>query len=128
MQNKVVARFADGSMVKGITNDFFPTKDAFHVVVDGAGVAQEIKLTKLKALFFVKTFDGNQEETGRSAVEQTGMGRKVMVTFADDEIILGYASSYSKAAVGFFVFPADAKGNNLKIFVINAATKSVRFL
>ena len=29
--NKVVARFADGRVVKGMTLDFSPEKDLFHV-------------------------------------------------------------------------------------------------
>ena len=32
MQNKVVVHYSGGLLLKGITNDFFPNKDLFHVI------------------------------------------------------------------------------------------------
>ena len=61
--NKIVARYADGRMVKGTTVDFFPTKDLFHVSVteNGATRLVEVSLKELKALFFVRDFSGNPQ-------------------------------------------------------------------
>ena len=39
--NKIVARFADGRIVKGMTADFSPAKDLFHVSVANAPVIGE---------------------------------------------------------------------------------------
>lgn len=127
MQNKVVARFLDGTMIKGTTSDFFPTKGTFHVVDQNTGEAKEIQVSQLKAVFFVKTYEGDKDSKSRTA-ERNGLGHKIMVSFKDGEMILGYATSYSNAAVGFFVFPSDPDDNNDRIFVVNAATKDVRFL
>jgi hypothetical protein len=124
----VVARFLDGSMLKGMTCDFFPKKDRFHVVDNVSKETKEVRMSELKAVFFVKTYEGNQHHHDRRDVEQQGLGRRIMVTFKDGEIILGYATSYSKADPGFFVFPTDPENNNDRIFVVNTATKKVRFL
>ncbi|MEW6714858.1 MAG: hypothetical protein AB1306_07190 [Nitrospirota bacterium] len=137
MLNKVVARFKDGSIMKGNTNDFSPIKKHFHLEVIGGQVIDvnvanlktlEIQLAELKAAFFVKDFEGNRtydEEYGDVVV---GAGRKVQVTFADGEVIIGFALSYSADRPGFFLVPADKKSNNERIFVITAATKKVDFL
>ncbi|UCG50530.1 MAG: hypothetical protein JSW58_09990 [Candidatus Latescibacterota bacterium] len=124
----VVARSLDGSMLKGTTSDFFPAKDTFHIVDNGTGETKEVRVSELKAVFFVKTYEGNKDRRGRRSVERKGLGRKIMVSFKDGEIILGYATSYSDEAVGFFVFPSDPDDNNERIFVVNAATNEVRFL
>jgi hypothetical protein len=135
--NKVVARFKDGSIIKGNTNDFSPVKKHFHLEVIGGQVldvdmdnlkALEIQLAELKAAFFVKDFSGNKaydEEYGDTLV---GAGRRVQVTFADGEMIIGYALSYTPDRVGFFLVPADKNSNNERIFVIISATKKVEFL
>ena len=128
MQNTVVVRYTDKTMLKGTTCDFFPTKDTFHVVENGTGQTKEVHITGIKAVFFVKTYDGDKNRTDTLKSERKGLGKKIMVSFKDGEILLGYATSYSNAAVGFFVFPADPDSNNDRIFVVNAATNEVRFL
>jgi hypothetical protein len=124
----VVARFLDGSMLKGTTCDFFPTKDTFHILDGSAGETKEVRVSDLKAIFFVKTYEGNKGRRDSRNTERKGLGKKIMVSFKDGEILLGYATSYSNAAVGFFVFPSDPDNNNDRVFVVNAATKEVRFL
>ena len=137
MLNKVVARFKDGSIIKGNTNDFSPLKKHFHLEVLGGQVidvdvaflkALEIDLAELKAAFFVKDFEGNKtynEEYGDIVV---GAGRRVQVTFTDGEVIIGFALSYSPDRLGFFLVPADKKSNNARIYVINSSTRKVEFL
>jgi len=114
-------------MMKGTTSDFFPTKSTFHVVDQAKGETKEVQVSQLKAVFFVKTYEGNKDSDSRPT-ERNGLGHKIMVSFKDGEVILGYANSYSNAAIGFFVFPSDPDDNNDRIFVVNAATKGVRFL
>src|SRR5262245_55426015 len=57
----VVARFMDGRVVKGITHDFAPEKLVFHLSVwgDSTGRALTVPIGALKALFFVKSFEGD---------------------------------------------------------------------
>src|SRR5262249_28746043 len=62
--NKVVARYQDGHVLKGTTNDFLPNKDLFHLtsadVAPGTRPA-EVRLADLKAVFFVRDLSGHPE-------------------------------------------------------------------
>jgi len=135
--NKVIARFKDGSIIKGNINDFSPLKKHFHLEVTGGQVVDvnvdylkvlEIDLAELKAAFFVKDFKGNR--TYNEAYEDivAGAGHRAQVTFEDGEVIIGYALSYSAERIGFFLVPADKESNNDRIYVINASTMKVEFL
>ena len=55
-------------------------------------------------------------------------GRRIEVTFADDEVLLGSTLGYRPDGVGFFVTPADTRGNNVRVFVVSGAIRHVRFL
>ena len=124
----VVARFTDGRVIKGTTHDFAPHKTSFHlcVVDDPAAKALVVPFGGLKALFFVRTFEGNPKYVDNPALDDAkGPGRKIVVTFNDGEVIGGTTSSYSKDKPGFFVVPIDPKGNNARIFVVAASVKSI---
>lgn len=128
MGHNVVARFKDGSVVKGVSNDFAPARDLFHVQRnDGEGTAA-VALGDLKALFFVHSFEGNADNRGRADAERHGLGRKIKVTFKDGETLHGYTSGYSADRPAFFVFPADPASNNDRVFVVNDATAQVDFV
>ena len=63
IQNLVVARYMDGRIAKGTTYDFGPQKNTFHVISgkeDDQKVSNEIFLSELKAVFFVKSLEGRQ--------------------------------------------------------------------
>jgi hypothetical protein len=53
-------------------------------------------------------------------------GKKVVIEFKDGEKLFGYTLSYTSLGFGFFVFPGDPDSNNEKVFVLHAATASVR--
>ena len=55
-------------------------------------------------------------------------GKKVMVKFADGEVIFGHTLSYSRRGLGFFMFPGDPDCNNTKVFVVHAATDQVKVM
>jgi hypothetical protein len=133
MKNKVVARFADGRMIKGSTSDFVPTKDAFHVSDAQAGPGAPsilIQVSELKALFFVKDFAGSPAHTPKNEFEQgkPAPGRKIQVTFKDGETIVGTTQGYQPGRPGFFMVPADASSNTERCYVVAAATASVTLL
>jgi hypothetical protein len=125
-ENRVVVHYRDGALVKGTTLDFFPTKDTFHVT-DHSSLIHEVALDDLKAVFFVKSFDGDAEHAERRGFF-TGhtQGKKVMVEFEDGETLFGYTLSYTARGLGFFVFPGDPESNNLKIFVVLGATNRIK--
>ena len=129
--NSVVARYRDGRTVKGVTRDFAPGKPTFHVFEDGdeKRTAIQVGVAELKAVFFVKSYEGDptrQDEYDFDTVRQ--QGRRVVVTFEDGEQVAGYTMGYSEAKPGFFVIPADAGSNNARIYVVAQATGSIEFL
>lgn len=128
MRNTVVVHFPGGSVLKGITNNFFPNKDKFHLTDKDTGEVREILLSGLKAVFFVKGFDGDPAYRERSDVERTGLGKKIQVDFSDGEVLVGYSQGFAPNRPGFFLFPADPQSNNDRVFVVAAATRAARFL
>lgn len=128
MRNKVVVHFLSGEIIKGETNDFFPNKDFFHLTCQGSGGVKEIDLFELKAIYFVKSFEGNPDYDERHDEERVGFGKKIKVQFKDSETIVGYTQGFSPNRPGFFLFPADAKSNNERVFIVNAATEEIGFI
>jgi hypothetical protein len=124
--NKVVLKFKDHSLMKGNTADFMPNKKSFHLHCLN-GEIKEIIIEDLKAIFFVKDFDGNKNHNYEYNELIPGAGRKINVKFLDGENLVGYTLGYSKERSGFFMTPADQKGNNKRIFVVGSATEKIEF-
>ena len=59
-EERVVARFNGGRVLKGYTKGF--TAESDFVVLDEAGSGKEhrIAIADLKAVFFIKSFEGNK--------------------------------------------------------------------
>lgn len=125
--NKVVVKFKDNTLAKGKTSDFFPNKTQFHLE-NLNGEILEISIEDLKALFFVKDFKGNKNHEKKYSDEIAAGGRKIRVQFLDGETVIGYTLGYSPDRQGFYMTPADLKGNNERIFVVKSATEKVEFL
>jgi len=129
---KVVVRYLNGKIVKGFTQDFFPNKDRFHLhpAAKTSGESVEVTLKDLKAIFFVQDFQGNAQyhERKNYGEGEKPQGRKVEVTFVDGEVLVGSTLGYDPNRPGFFVFPADPKSNNKRVFVVTTAVKNVRNL
>jgi len=112
---KIVIRFADGRIDKGYTQDFSPNRPLFHVFKklpsSESSKIQEIRVSELKAIFFVKSFAGNPNyKEGKSFVEgDVAQGRKAEVVFLDGEILQGSVLGYDPKVSGFFLFPSDPK-------------------
>ena len=127
----VVARFADGAMLKGTTRDFSPNKPDFHVYPDGdlrAGTVK-VQMARLKAVFFVKTLEGDKGHVeDNSAPDGQPQGRTIRVTFKDGEVLMGTTAGYAPDRPGFFFVPFDKQSNNLRVFVVRAAVAKVEFL
>jgi hypothetical protein len=122
--NKVVIKFKDKKVLKGTTNNFFPNKNSFHLE-QLSGERLEIRVEDLKAIFFVKTYDGDKRHEKSYADKVLGGGRRITVHFADGETIAGFTTGYSPGRPGFYMVPADLKGNNERVYVVSSATQSV---
>lgn len=126
---RVVARFRNGKVVRGYTNDFHPSKAHLHLTPeDKSGDTMFVALSQLKAVFFVREFGGNPTHVEGQEFANAQPGRKMEVTFQDGEVLRGTTLAYRADGRGFFVQPADAGSNNLRVFVSPGATLHVRFL
>lgn len=125
---RVVARYTDGRMLKGFAQNFDPARDGFAVVPRDAADASEpeyVRLADLKAVFFVEDFDGEPEYSERKEFLKQNAGRRLTVTFADGEVLVGTSLTYHPSRAGFFLFPGDPFSNNDKVFVVASAVVEV---
>ena len=130
---KVVARYAYGRIVKGYTQNFLPTNPSFYLRPFGSesvGDSIQILVRDLKAVFFVRDFlgDPNYRERKEFFKGAKFVGRVLEVIFKDGELIIGSSLNYDSDRPGFFLSPADPKGNNLGVFVVSQAVSKVRYL
>jgi len=130
---KIIAHRLDGTMVKGFTQDFAPSKPDFHIFpYEGSTSNQRVQilLKDLKAIFFVRDFAGKRDYQERKNFnpEERPSGRILEVTFNDGEIMVGSTIAYDPQRSGFFIFPADPQGNNVRVFVLSKAVRMVRYL
>jgi hypothetical protein len=126
----VVVRFVDGRVLKGTTNDFAPMKPIFHLTDRNNPTARAITIPigEIKGVFFVRSYEGNPKHVEeRDFGAAKGQGRKILVTFADGEVLGGFTTGYSKDKQGFFVIPVDPKTNNSRIYVVAAAVTKIEW-
>ncbi|MEZ5312410.1 MAG: hypothetical protein R2862_01545 [Thermoanaerobaculia bacterium] len=125
--SKVVARYRDGRMMKGITSDFLPARDVFHVAPEDGSPPVTVRHAELKAIFFVRDYagDASHQPTNEFDESKPIHGRKLRVEFDDGEVIVGTTQGYQPGRAAFFVIPADESSNAQRCFVFAAATKSV---
>lgn len=128
--SKLVVACLDGRRLKGYVFNFSPLRDRFRLFPEANSppdAGRDVELADLKALFFVKDFAGNPQYKEHYLTDG-GRGRKLEVTFKDGEKIVGTTEAWSPQKPGFFLFPADAMTNNLRVFVVNRNVVLVRLL
>jgi hypothetical protein len=129
---KVVVRYSDGKLIKGFTQDFFPNKDRFHLIPadNPSGAAIEVSTKELKAIFIVRDFIGDSlyNERKEYIEGEKFSGKKVEVTFRDGEVLVGSTLGYDPKRPGFFIFPADPKSNNIRVYAVSSGVGKVRYL
>jgi len=128
---RVVARFLDGRILKGSTHDFAPNKPRFHVSPGGNEAAKpvDVSVADLKALFFVKSWEGNARRVRSNDFSgAVGQGRRVKVTFVDGEVLAGFTMGYAPDKPGFFLIPVDPGGNNSRVFVVLGSVEKVEWV
>lgn len=124
--SKIVVRFKDSTLLKGTVPFFSPFHRFFQLeLMDGDVVT--VDMDRIKAMFFVKTFDGDKDYTYTYKDELFWVGDKVRVRFSDGEKMIGYTQQLDCSPRGFFITPADLKGNNKYVFASKSAIKSMSF-
>jgi hypothetical protein len=142
---KVVAHLRDGSLVKGYTDALASTELESLLKGDVVGLPPEMTiyaagseqtvtfpLESLKALFFVKTFEGQPDyhETkffeGHPLIE----GLWVRVRFQDGETVEGIVRNSLHYIVdpGFLLKPPDPQSNNQILYVVKNSLQEFQVL
>ena len=129
--NKVVAHTVDGEVIKGYTGDFSKDKEVFHLSSEDNNlrINQTIELSNLKAVFFVKSFQGNfLHKTLHTFDEIEGYGKRVMVKFMDGERFYGRVEVLRPHDKGFFIFPLDTESNTIRAFVMQNFIEDIHIM
>jgi len=130
MEQKIVVNMRGGAVHKGVTHDFSPKQDAFHVLpAEGGGVPLRVNMDDMKAMFWVKDYLGNRDFVARRDFDsgRAAAGRRAILTFADGETIWGTVTEDDPSGPGFFFVPSDERDNNMKIFVVRNSLKELRW-
>ncbi len=142
MDEKVVLRFNDGTVMKGYVEDFSQTQSEiiFKDVVSNS--LMRVSVAALKAIFFVRTFEGNPDydELKRYGISER-RGRRIFLRFNDGESLVGYVedndlpwergfflSKIKDNKTGFFVIPVDPGSNNIKVYVVLKSVKDITLI
>jgi Family of unknown function (DUF6982) len=128
---RLVLRCLGGQLLRGYSNDFHPDRAHLHLCPTLTCSAAErllVPTMRVKAVFFVKDLQGRPGRVDDNTFDHQPRGRKIEVTFQDGEMMIGSTLTYRPDGRGFFLHPANSQGNNLRIYVVNAAIKHMRFL
>jgi len=128
MANEVVAHYLDGRVIKGTCLDIDPTRPTCHVKTAERGMVQ-VMLAQLKALFFVRTLGGNPGYEEVKTVDPADVRARgaaaIQLQFADGEQVVGLTTRFPPVRRFFYVVPADANSNNVRILVNRSAVQSL---
>lgn len=135
---KVILRFVDGKMLKGFIRDL-KLSDEHLFIEDESSHQLKVRLKELKAIFFVRRFEGDRTYHKKTTFSDTPPRfKRVFVKFNDGENIMGFIEgdlpwqrgffSESMKEKGFYIVPADEGSNNIKILVITSAVKDVAMI
>jgi hypothetical protein len=128
---KIVVRYADGRVLKGYA-DFDPDAPAFLLsrLDEPDGEAVEVPVAGLKAIFFVRSFDGDPSHAESKDLYQARPAgtRKVSVQFRDGEELVGHTRQLDRHRAGLFFTPLDPRSNNLRVFAVFSALWGVQRL
>ncbi len=136
--DKVVIRFNNGDLLKGYLKEFSQESPAVSFQELGGNVSREIAVEALKAIFFVRTFEGDSDykEKKRYGIRKKE-GRKIFVQFKDGESMVGFLqgdmpwdrgfhiSKPDGKKTGFFIIPVDEDSNNIKVYIFKLSLKDV---
>jgi hypothetical protein len=121
----VAARHLDGTLHKGRTADFKPGCASFHLrKEDGTVVC--IETNRLKAVFFIKTLEGDPtHEEVKDFTTKTTPEKKIWILFADGEALAGWSSAFASGKGGFYLTPTDPDSNLERAYAYHAAIRLI---
>ena len=129
-RQRLVIHKKDGTTLSGVSFALNHKSDGFHLdMVDGKGetIGKScfLPFEDLKAIFYVKSYDGKFDESQRFK-EWKPEGNAVVVEFLDGELIHGHTMHpYRSSEPRFFLVPHDEGSNNISILIERSAIGSV---
>nr|WP_263367329.1 hypothetical protein [Edaphobacter bradus] len=121
-----------GSIEKLLRNDPQFRLDSVRLKLLDTQQVEEIATSEAKAVFFVKTFDGNESHKALHFHEHSPItpGLWVRVYFYDNEMIEGIIGNTRDFVLedGFFLMPTDPNGNNRLVYVLKRGLKDFHVL
>jgi hypothetical protein len=132
---KVILRFTDGKMLKGYIRDL-KISDEYLYLEDESANRHKVRLKELKAIFYVKRFEGIRGHQEKKVFAENRPGvKRIFIKFKDGETIMGNMEGEAPWQRGAFretmkeraftVVPVDEDGNNIKIVVVTTAVQDV---
>ena len=107
-------------------------RDEIRVRPAGSESTSVFKLESLKALFFVKSFDGNPDhrEAQHFAEAPVYPGIWIRVRFFDQEVIEGVVENSIRPFVepGLLLRMPDSESNNLAAYVVKSSLQEIHIL
>ena len=126
--NKIVARYKDGRTVKGTSLDIDPGRPSCHIRTP-EGRTVEVHLKDLKALFFVRSLEGDSSHHEARTPDPKDLrsrgSTRMTMTFEDGEVIAGLTIRYPPNRPFFFVLPVDPESNNVRMLINRDAVVSM---
>jgi hypothetical protein len=136
---RVVIRFEDrtvrgtvrledlGSVEQLLQNEPQAPLDSMKITHVDTGEVEEISTRNAKAVFFVKTFDGDLKHKPLHFHQNLPVvpGLWVKIHFHDNEMVEGIISNTGDYVLddGFFLIPTDPNGNNRLVYVNKSGLK-----
>jgi hypothetical protein len=126
----LVVRYRDGRTVRGVCYALNIREVGFKLdMVDerggSLGTMEDVAFRDIKAVFFVRSFDGKFDKSAVSE-EWSPEGRELVIQFEDGEILRAFAwKKYDGRDPRYYVIPEDRKSNNISILVEAAAVSGV---
>jgi hypothetical protein len=135
---KVILRFLDGKMLKGFIRELRLEGDHLYIE-DETNHQHKVRIKELKAIFFVRRFEGDRTYQERKTFAGTRPNsRRVYVQFRDGENMMGFIEGEIPWERGFFLesmkekaftlIPVDEDSNNIKILIFTTAVKDVALI
>ncbi len=121
-----------GSIEQLLRNDAQYPLDSIRLKLLDSEKVEEVPTKDAKAVFFVKTFDGDLRHRALHFHENAPIvpGLWVRVYFYDGEMIEGIISNTRDFVLedGFFMRPTDPNGNNRLVYILKGGLKDFHVL
>jgi hypothetical protein len=127
-RKRVVVRKLDKGLVKGFLdpNGYLASEIE---VLDREGRLVHVPMSEIKAVFFVRDFEGNPERAERKVFRSRPRlaGLWVRMTFKDTEVLEALLPNnlLDVDPLGYLVTPPDVYSNNVRIFIPRVALTEI---